>query len=629
MQESPTFTEAAKGLPHATPKVYPTVNAAIDAFCRGETEGLLVGYFRAQQLMNQRPSACRNVWMESVPLPEAGSDLSLMSQPESAKVADRLRARIDEMAVDGTLLSMALRYPGIMPGMAVHLSRLAEENASARRRTWLLLASGVVLLLIATLAVLLGLDRRSRLRAERALRASEDRLRLALVAANMRPWNWEEERTAISDPEELRRVEAAVQSALEQGSALEVEYRTAGPSQEERWTLVKAHAAPFRDRLAGIAMDITDRRRAETARAEVEERFRRAVLESPVPMMIYADDGQVLHLSRSWTELTGYTAADIPTVRVWNSVALQRNSAVPEMGECRVVTRRGDIRTWLLSRASLGKLPEGAKLELLAAVDLTDRKQTEEQLRRANAELEQYAYAASHDLQEPMRVIGLYSQLLIRKHGAEFSDTARGYFSIIAREASRMTGIVSGLVSYSRLVCDTDSVPVSRVALTELASTVLGEIHDLIESRTATVQVEPLPTVTGDSKSLASVLRHLLSNAVKYVPPDRRPEVRVWAELQGDEWVISVRDNGPGIAPEYHDRIWGVFRRLHGHEVPGTGIGLAVVRKVIQQHGGRTWVESSGTGDGATFRLTLRAAELKPRQPAERATADRAMADRF
>jgi len=275
----------------------------------------------------------------------------------------------------------------------------------------------------------------------------------------------------------------------------------------------------------------------------------------------------------------GYTIEDIPTLRHWNEMALHRESSIPELGEIPVITRNGDVRTWLLSRATLGRLPDRRNLALLAAVDLTEPHKTEEPLRKANLELEQYAFAASHDLQEQMRVTGLY----------------------IMREAARMTAVVSGLISYSRLVCESDPIQQQSVSLADLVTRIVSEFPQGADSQAAQITVEPLPEVQGEPDALSSVIRHLLSNAIKYLPPWRPatdPHFRVARPRNLDRF--DARHNGVGVPREYHERIWGVFKRLHGHEIPGTGIGLAVVRKVIQQHGGRAWVESSGSGSGST-----------------------------
>lgn len=602
VQDYPTTLDAVRLLRKAKPTAFANVDDAVAAFCRGDAQGLLIGYSRAQTFLSRRPALCRDVPVEMAMLPDAGTDLSIVASAGSAEAADALRHAIDRMASDGTLLRISLQYPGIMPGMAVHLTRVAGMAAELRRRNETLTVLASALATVVLMAVVLWMDRQRRKRAEEALQASEDRLRLALVAASMRPWDWDEERDSIEDETERQRVERAVSAAIQNGSALEIEYRSG-----DRWILAKAHAAPFADRLTGMAMDVTDRKHAEQARAEVEERFRRAVLESPMPMMIYAGDGEVLNLSRSWTEVSGYSVEDIRTVESWNLQALQITEPAPQTGSQRIVTRRGEVRKWLLSRAPLGGLPDGRSLALLAAVDLTEHARVEEQLRRANMELEQYAYAAAHDLQEPMRIIGLYSQLLLRKHGPEFSETATAYFSTIVREAGRMTGIVNGLVSYSRLVSETDPPPLSAVPLGPVVQSVVEEMRPLLDARSAEVTVDSMPVVLAEPGSLMNVLRHLLSNAVTYVPADVAPKIRVFATKSGANWIVSVKDNGFGIAPEYHEKIWGVFKRLHGQEIPGTGIGLAVVRKVVQQHGGRVWVESLGPGEGSTFRFTLRA----------------------
>jgi light-regulated signal transduction histidine kinase (bacteriophytochrome) len=243
-------------------------------------------------------------------------------------------------------------------------------------------------------------------------------------------------------------------------------------------------------------------------------------------------------------------------------------------------------------------------------LDVTERKENEaalrtlnEKLRRATAELEQYAYAAHHDLQEPIRMVDLYSQMLIRRYPERLDDEAHVYIDFIRTGARRMQSLVADLISYSHVIADIErhdtAVDLNRVvrAAQQSCATMLTESG-------ATVSCGELPVVRGDFDALVTVVRHLISNAIKFRRPEAPPAVRIVAELRGNQWRLAVRDNGVGIKPEYHDRIFGVFKRLHGRDIPGTGMGLATCKKIIEHHGGHIWVESE-EGCGATFIFTL------------------------
>jgi PAS domain S-box-containing protein len=229
-----------------------------------------------------------------------------------------------------------------------------------------------------------------------------------------------------------------------------------------------------------------------------------------------------------------------------------------------------------------------------------------DELRRMNVDLEQYAYAASHDLQEPLRMMSIYAELLQRSIGRELDSQNKEYLDIIVAASQRMSGLVRDLLNYSRVASDKRR-SLDTTDMNTVVATALNACELVIAETAAVIDVDPLPTVLGASDLLVAVVQNLVTNAIKYRKPGERPHIRISAEqTDQDTWTFSVADNGIGIKPEYQDRIWGLFKRLHGRDVPGTGIGLATVKTVIEQHGGRVWVESTD-GVGSTFRFRLRA----------------------
>ncbi|MBZ9712318.1 CHASE3 domain-containing protein [Deinococcus multiflagellatus] len=226
-----------------------------------------------------------------------------------------------------------------------------------------------------------------------------------------------------------------------------------------------------------------------------------------------------------------------------------------------------------------------------------------EQLARSNRELEQFAYVASHDLQEPLRTIGSYTELLARRYAGQLDERADQYIAFTTAATQRLKTLIQDLLSYSRVRrTQRFFVPTDVGAL---VGGVLADLHAQIEAAGAQVEVGSLPTVTSHPELLRQALQNLISNALKFRAPDRPAQVRISAAQQEGRWVLSVQDNGIGIAPEYHERIFGVFQRLHSADAyPGSGIGLSVARAVAEALGAELRL-SSAPDQGSTFSLAL------------------------
>ncbi len=256
----------------------------------------------------------------------------------------------------------------------------------------------------------------------------------------------------------------------------------------------------------------------------------------------------------------------------------------------------------------------------VVARDITEQKRAEEEIRklnleleqrvaertaelmRSNEELQQFAYVASHDLQEPLRMVASYAQLLEKRYRGKLDKDADEFIGYVVDGASKMHQLINDLLAYSRL--DTRGSHFTPTDCREVLEDVIENLKIAVEESNAVVTHSPLPTVVADGTQMVQLLQNLIGNALKFRRRDCRPQVRVAAEARNGAWLFSVADNGIGIDPRHAERIFVIFQRLHRREFRGTGIGLAICKKIVERHGGRIWVESQ-PDKGSTFYFTL------------------------
>jgi PAS domain S-box-containing protein len=387
--------------------------------------------------------------------------------------------------------------------------------------------------------------------------------------------------------------------------------------------------------------DITARRRMEDHLRESEARFRNAILQAPLPMILHTSSGSILQINEVWTELTGYTPKDIPTIAQWTAKAyrddaprveagIQRlyplNHRVAE-GEFKIHTATGAVRLWDFYSAPLGTLPDGSTLVISTAIDVTERKQAEESLKQLNETLEQrvtdrtaqleelnqelqgFTYSVSHDLRAPLRIMQGFAQALEEDYGDRLDELAHTYIHSITDSAIQMDTLISDLLAYSRLT--RAQIEIAPTDLQQVISAVLHHLQPQLEASGGTIAIAPdFPIVLAHHVTLVQVLTNLISNAIKFVAPGTIPEITLEWTQQKNRVCLSVRDNGIGIDPTHQQRIFRVFERLHGVETyPGTGIGLAIVEKAIERMGGCVGIESE-LGRGSRFWIELPAPTL-------------------
>ena len=247
-----------------------------------------------------------------------------------------------------------------------------------------------------------------------------------------------------------------------------------------------------------------------------------------------------------------------------------------------------------------------------------EQRRTNDELKRINRDLEAFAFAASHDMREPLRTVRTYSELLVEVTRAGRPHEADVAVQFIAEGTERINHLLDDLLAYTQLSADSKDQPETRIDLNSVVEATLRNLDAIVRQSGATVTHQLLPVVTGREAHFTQLFQNLIENAIKYAG-DEAPKIRISAGRTGSEWRVAVADNGIGIPASYREHIFELFKRLHGRHIPGTGIGLAICRKIVEARGGRIWVESEG-GQGSTFYFTIPIADdevpVIQRQPA-------------
>jgi two-component system CheB/CheR fusion protein len=352
--------------------------------------------------------------------------------------------------------------------------------------------------------------------------------------------------------------------------------------------------------------DITDRREA----AEIQ--YRRLFESAKDAIIILeAESAEIVDVNPYFTELSRNLRENVLGKRLWEIPPFLNTGEAHRIGAdsraqetVRYESVRFDARggrELVVDIAANRYSVKDRTFIQLNIRDVTEKRRSEETLRRSNLDLQQFAFAASHDLQEPLRTITSYVQLLQRQYQGSLGNEADQYIQFITSAAAQMRQMVLDLLGFSQIVrTEGNVVPVSVEAV---LSTALLNLQMAINSSGAIVDFDPLPVVLVDQTHLLQLLQNLIGNAIKY-RSDEAPCIHLAARESGTEWVISVQDNGIGLDPRYADHIFTVFKRLHGKEYPGTGIGLAICKRIVERYGGRIWVESQPRR-GSTFYFTL------------------------
>lgn len=357
--------------------------------------------------------------------------------------------------------------------------------------------------------------------------------------------------------------------------------------------------------------------------ALADKQFRQLLEAAPDAIVIVGPQGDILLVNRMTEVLFGYSRNDLigQAVEILLPARFREghhkhrdsyldNAHTRPMGtglELYACRRDG---TEFPVEISLSPLQTPSGMLVTSVVrDITERKQAQKalehhaaELERSNAELEQFAYVASHDLQEPLRTITSYSQLLERRYKGKLDGDALEFIDYVVDGAKRMQELINDLLVYSRV--GTRGQEFEPVEMEAVYNRVLANLQVAIEEHRAKISHDPLPKVMADGLQLVQLMQNLIGNAIKF-HGEAPPKVHVSAQVQNQEALFCVSDEGIGFEPQYAERIFQVFQRLHSkRSYPGTGIGLAICKKIVERHGGRIWVDSQ-LGKGAKFYFTL------------------------
>lgn len=372
-----------------------------------------------------------------------------------------------------------------------------------------------------------------------------------------------------------------------------------------------------------IVRDVSERRRAEDALRESEGRLR-AIVDTAVDAIITIDEkGCITSFNPAAVRMFGYGPEEVQGRNV--NVLMPSPYHDEHDSYLNNYLGTGMKKIIGIGREVIGRRKDGTMFPMDLAVsethlgdrriftgivrEISDRKRAEagmarqaEELARSNVELERFAFVASHDLQEPMRTVRSFAQLLQRRFGEVLTGDGAEYLQFITDGVQRMHTLINDLLDYSRV--NSQGAAFAPADCQQILSKILGNLQASIEQHGAQVTVDSLPTVIADATQLGQVFQNLIVNAIKF-HDTRPPQIHVSAEEAPTEWIFTVCDNGIGIAPEYFERIFIIFQRLHTiEEYGGTGIGLAICKKIVERHGGRIWVESK-PGEGSKFHFTI------------------------
>lgn len=372
-------------------------------------------------------------------------------------------------------------------------------------------------------------------------------------------------------------------------------------------------------RIMSNSFDITERKKAENELTKSEVMFRKVWENSFDGMRLINKKGIMIKVNDAFCNMVGMPKEELEG-QLFTKIYRSSHEELLRKAVYRIATRTTVPRyiekfdlwngksIWFEVSNTLMSMGHSSPMLLSIFRDISQRKLFEERLNRtitkleeSNRELEQFAYVASHDLQEPLRMVSNYTQLLAKRYQNKLDETGREFISYAVNGAMRMQSLIKDLLAYSRVT--TKARPFETVNCNEVLKEVLLDLKLAIEESKAVITYDPLPEIMADATQFRQLLQNLLSNSLKF--RSEKPEIHISAESRSNEWLFKITDNGIGIDPQYFERIFMLFQRLHDSGTyPGTGIGLAICKKIVERHGGQMYVESQ-PGRGTTFYFTI------------------------
>jgi len=365
--------------------------------------------------------------------------------------------------------------------------------------------------------------------------------------------------------------------------------------------------------LAGAVLvfrDITARREAELALAAAEKRSRNILGSISEAFFLLDSEWRIAEINSAGTRLIGIPASellgrvywDVFPATVGTPLETAFRKALADRKPVQLENRYDPWERWY----DVSAYPSDEGLSVYFR-EITEKKQSEAALQRLNEDLKQFTFAATHDVREPLRMITVYVQMLQRRLEGQLDTLSDTYITQVVNGAHRISRLMDGLLQFSR-IGEIEAVEPCRVDAEPAFREAIDDLQIAIREAGAVVEHELLPSVMADDTHVRQLFQNLVGNALKYTRPSATPRIRISAQREGSLWVFAVHDNGIGIAPKHQEQIFLPFRRLHGSEIPGAGIGLATCKRIVERYHGRIWVESS-EGEGSTFYFSLPAAE--------------------
>lgn len=533
---------------------------------------------------------------------------------------------------------------------ATRTGEAADVRWHQRKDGSLIFVDGVLVSLTDEQGTLVGFSKVMRdatdsKQAEESLRRSEEQLRVAQEAAQLGIWDWDLASNLITRseihyklfgqqpksapesyaqwlsylyPEDRTRVEFETQHALRTG-VVDTQFRISWPDGQVRW--MHARGKVYFDRgtplrMVRIVQDITAEKAAEQALADSNAR-KTAILNASLDAVLVMDsEGGLQEFNPAAEQMFGYERkqaigrrlADVivpPALREAHARGLARYLT---SGETRVLGKRIEITAMRSDESefpvelAIVRVPvQGPPVFAGYVRDITERKRAENALRRSNEELGEFANVVAHDLQTPLRTVHAYTELLSQRYKGQFDARADELIAHVLAGTRTMETLIHEILQYATAG---EEAPRESVNLCEAVQTVTRGLAALMEETGAEVICEDLPMVSASPVQMQQLFQNLIGNAIKYRRPGVTPQVRIRSEFFRDQWSICIIDNGEGIPKEHQERIFAPLSRLHGSDIPGTGLGLAVCKNIVERLGGGIWVESE-PGRGSTFRFSL------------------------